>query len=597
MTPRHILQSIAVTAMLLSPACIYAQELNESVTIEGRYAPDIIKTDKIYTFPTRQHTTLEMTVPQYSLQSVVTNFRPELMYLPATAWRARPTGFSNRGYADLNVGSWLNSDLSAGYRIIDDDRTTLSVYLQHNSTSLWKPYTDVDTKRFRYDETLAVQWQQKIADAGSLHAALSYHLRYFNYYSFPLSNGLKTPTQTVNDAAIRLGWFSPAKADVLDYNVNLAWRMFNYRSLTLSDGTTFRGDRENHFAIDGYLQTANSDNAFRLNGSLNMLTYNKSNFYDSPIVEAIRADFNPLVADDIFSAPKNYGLITLTPSWVFNHNNFHFNIGFSADLSMHVPGTTDDTHYAFFHIAPNVNVEWGNRYIGLYAKANGGSSLNTLASAADRNYYMIPLMSYQQPMHTITDARLGINIKPVGGFAARFEAGYSIQQHTPTGTWIGETGYNPGLNLHGVNMTAAITYSPFRYICAKGSFTFTPQHYSTGTFNGYDRPLYQVNASLESNPIRQLHLCVEYDLRAGRRIYGYELIPLPNVITNETPLHRLVKADLRNIANLNFRASYDITERISLSLTAINLLNRRVETLPGLPDNGLEIYGGLSLKF
>ena len=68
-----------------------------------------------------------------------------------------------RGYVSLTSGSYLNTSLSAGYRFVDNPHTTFGAWLQHNSSSLFRPDAETgptavpDVKPARkklYDETL-----------------------------------------------------------------------------------------------------------------------------------------------------------------------------------------------------------------------------------------------------------------------------------------------------------------------------------------------------------------------------------------------------------------------------------------------------------
>ena len=59
----------------------------------------------------------------------------------------------------------------------------------------------------------------------------------------------------------------------------------------------------------------------------------------------------------------------------------------------------------------------------------------------------------------------------------------------------------------------------------------------------------------------------------------------------------LTSCRLPDITSLNFGVSYSLTDDFSIWLQADNLLNRKIDILPGLLSQGVTVAGGLSVVF
>lgn len=219
----RIYSILTVAAAAAITATAAAQNLEESVTVEGKYTPEIIKTDRLPLLPTPAKLEAPESRLEYDQNGVNANFAPDALPMGATDWRNSKIFNRSKGYVDLRVGSWLNTSLSAGVAAINTADTKLGVALQHNSTSLWQAWKkDANhaadaAKRFRYDERINMALSHRVADAGVLSADVQYHLGYFNYYGTSkgvVEDGrIKAPTQTLNDVYARVGWTGSTSGD------------------------------------------------------------------------------------------------------------------------------------------------------------------------------------------------------------------------------------------------------------------------------------------------------------------------------------------------------------------------------------------------
>lgn len=619
---------IALAAAI--PAGADAQ-LHESVSVDGTYVPDVIMLDRLSAFPSRVALTMTSTPLPYDLKGVPASFIPSMPAMPATGWRTTRTLPTTRGYIDLGAGLWLNSTLSAGYRIVDTPDCKAGIRLQHNSTSLWRPrvseITD-DIHRKRYDENIGVYLTDRIGSYGTLDAALDWHYGYFNYYGYSpiaaVTDIDKAPTQTLNDVSLRLGWKSLADSDALQWHTSADMRHFAYRALPLPVNKNFtqplhiadsyeefKGDRETHVQVNGGVAMPWDDNTSTaaIDARLDVVGYAGRDAVELPLVS-------------IGAAPDTYAMLTLSPWYRFSRGLLHIRAGIDLDLAFNADGSEPDSHYSLVHVAPAVMIDWRSNAVGLYAHLTGGSELQTLASGYELDYYQLPAVVSTQPVHTPLDARLGMLFGPFSGFSAGAELAYRIDRHRRDGGWY-QTILNQGvtpvadldtegripylgttmaeMTVKGISVGVDLAYNAGEVFSARGQFHYQPQKGTTGYFNGLDRPRIITRIEAEVNPWSTLRLGLQYDYRGVRNIYS--LYPEPTNTSGGTTViinnveRRPAAMRLPDITELSFKARYAFTPAVSVWLQADNLLNRRNIILPGLPTEGVSVTGGLQWLF
>ena len=553
------------------------QSLTESVTVEGRYKPDIIQADRLALLPA----TVTMTAPEspmaYDRTGRIASFAPDALSMPATGWRAKKVYDSSRGYIDLRLGSWLNSSLSTGYAAISDEQTRLNVWLQHNSTSLWQawqekpgqPY-DIDAadRRFRYDEVIGADLSHRVFGAGTLEAALQYHLGYFNYYGTdqgPEQDGrIKAPTQTINDVYARVGWKGEDYGRLM-YNAEADVRHFAYRAMYTPLPTAVypreyaktQGERETAVNAGGEVWFKSS--VFSLQSSDRGWKIGMGLKY-SGVINSIGNNVNRGEA---------------MPAYTLTGRSYSLRIG--ANLA--VVGNGEHTR---FRAAPDVRFSFRKGLAAFSANVGGGTYLRTLAWMHDMDYYSNPGIGCHEAAYSPLDVRLALQLNPGGRWTWGVEGiwkttrdetfGGLYQAFLNNDTYLygsyPETGKIQGFSI-GVNAG----YEFCRYFSLKGTANWQPQDGEKGILNGFDRPEFTAKVTAESSPIDKLSLRLDYRLRAKREL-------------------------LRgNVSRLGLSGDYRVTERISVGVELDNLLNRHEEFLPGLAMEGLNVMAGVQIIY
>lgn len=553
----------ALAAVLTMSMGASAQNLSESVTVEGHYTPETIPADRLPILPA----TITLKAPEspmaYDRNGVAADFAPDALSMPATGWLTTKTYDQSKGYLRFRLGSWLNSSLSAGIIPIKNETTTVNAWLQHNSTSLWQAWKADEARRLpaadkreRYDEAIGVTLSHTIDDAGTLSAGVKYHLGYFNYYTTITANmeddHEKAPTQTLNDLYANVGWSGRATRN-LTYRVRADVRHFAYRAAYTRINTSpvrflyEKGERETTVNAGGDVAYALSSNS----------TLNAGLLY-SGVLNSIGNDVNRL---------------RFTPGYEVAERNYSLRLG--VDLAVTGGQKTR------FRIAPDVSFSARSGMAAFSAKIGGGTHLRTLAWMHEMDYYSDPLAGCTRAAYSPLDASMALQLNPGGKWTLGIEGTWrTTLDETYGGTYQsyldGMASFRdsiPGNRIHGISIAINAGYDFGRYLSLKGRGSWQPQHGNAGFLNGFDRPTFTLDASAASQPIDRLSLTLSYRLRARRELLN------------------------GNISRLDLSAEYRITDRISAGAELRNLLNRHEEILPCLPLEGLNAAAGLQIVF
>lgn len=619
----HNTTARAAALLMLAAGCgPAAAQLHESISVEGKYVPEIIPAQRLNIFPSALSPRLGSFEMDYERGGVPASFRPRALAMPATGWNATRDVSTRRGYLDLGAGSWLNSTLSAGYRFIDNATTLAGVRLQHNSSSLWKPELDVNTagvKRWLYDENIGVYATHVFRGVGRLDASIDYHIGNFNYYGYlaPFPTEAEgAPAQTLNDLSLRLGWRSTLRSTAsLQYHAELGLRHFGYREMHAlthtSEIASLPGLRETDFQVKaGIALPWGNGSTAGLDARFDALGYSG--------LEGDGRSYPSSQWD--LACPDGYGMLTLTPYYSFRRGQMDIRVGADIDLSFNAGPS--ESRYSLFHIAPDVNFDLRTGPVGLYLHLRGGSELQTLASLWQLDYYQMPGLATTRPVYTPLDARLGVDFGPFSGVSLSASVAWKSSDRIPLRGWyMSMLGYgfedvpgldrpegvsvysmDPyGLSVRGFSLSASAAYEPGRIGSLKASVSYQNQNGRKGYFNGYDRPRWILDVEGSLNPVKPLTLTVGYGYRGVRNIYAHCYVPVQGGGTaidgDGSSRPHLASLRLPDLTLLNLSARWSFTDDFSVWIRADNLLNRHDAVLPMQPSEGVSVTGGVSWLF
>ncbi len=582
----RILKRLALGAMALSAAAATAQELNESLYVEGEYIPDIIRMEKLHLLPTKASFDFKTTAPAYAFSGVPTSYSPDVFALPSQAWQGNRRQSTQRGYFDLGGGSYLNLAGSTGYRFLNTETSSAGVWLNHNSSSLFKPHWNEATDNYmrrRYDETLGLYGDFR-TDKGELSASLFYHLGYFNYYGFhgyeDYNLGGKFPTQTLNDLQLKVDWRGIGSS--LDYSLGAGVRYFGYRRMYVvghdfinnSPGTR-ETDINLHAAVAKSLANPANSVGILFNGDL--LLYSDTYVPTGGVLDVPEDD--------------DYCNFSFTPYYQYSNSPVKATIGAQVDVTANAG--VQGSRYSAIHIAPAASLEVASRGVGAFLHVKGGTKLNTLASAAQYDYYQQPLMSNTTPMFSPIDAAVGVNLGPWEGFSAGVEMDYAVTNNVLLGGNYMLRGMECNgdmIDLRGMRVLFKANYELSSIFSIGANAAYHNQREKRGYFNGYDRPRWIIDASATVNPVKNVAVSLNYQYRGVRRIYGMQL----DTFTGD---YNLASQRLGDLTMLGAGVRWMPVKNISIWGEANNLLGRRTEILPAQPREGVNFAVGFGVTF
>lgn len=604
-----------LTAVLLGLGSLSASaQLSGSVSVEGVYEPVVIESERFNSFPRGYKFELPAADLQYDFSGIVTDFKPGLISMGVTGRQSSLVGKRPRGYVDFRIGSYLNSRLRAGYWPVADSVNSLKADLNFDCSTLYRAtgvpasFSTPPRKRF-YEGSLGLSFSRLVGYEGLLNASARYRTGYFNYYGTSFDVGLHPadasdlhiPSQTFFQALASVG-YSSSPSIIRGWHAEgsfsffalrrLYGRMFEFYPTGQEGFATQRGDRESRLSLGGGYAFPFSDvSALSVDADADIFFY---------------PDRKPAALGILYSGRKNYGIVSLKPSYRFVRDGLSVSAGIDLDISCNAMGSDPDKRFAALHLAPDVTVRYGSPSgVGLFLTATGGVSPSSLMLREQFDRYQMPWLLSTLPVYSPVDARLGLNFGPFSGFTGQLAVRYAVADNVPLGGWyqaylgsylpdvaVDHSFYcDPWLqsvSLHGFSFDLDLSYAfgSVAYVGFNGCFT--PQNRKTGIFNGFDRPEWILAAKAGANPWKRLSFDVGFDFRGSRRCYLWS----PFNIGRELYGYRL-----RNMADLNLKVSYGILENLDLYVRADNLLNRRVDFLPGLQSEGIVFSGGFFWEF
>lgn len=573
-------------------------QLNSNVSVQGEYAPLVIETERMNSFPQGYKFELPAANLEYEFTGIVSEFKPSLLTMGVTGRQTAWPWEKKDGFVDFRMGSWLDTRLHAGYNIISDNANCLNVILKYESSSLFRMkdvpeyFTKMPRKRL-YDGRIGLNYAQLLGEDGMLTANAGYRASYFNYYgttierssSNTFDRGFTVPSQMLNQVDASIG-YSSSPSFIRGWHAGVSLDYLAYRSLysPAAKGLESSGDRETTLNAEaGYALAAGESGAVSIDAKGNFI------FYASKEPEALEI---------IDPKRRNYGVIDIKPSYRFLSQNVKLQAGLDLAFAFDAMGVSSEKKFGALHLAPDVILEYATKGFGLSIEAKGGVTPSTLSMREKFNRYQLPWALSTTPVYSPLDACIGFNVGPFSGFSASLGFRYAIARNTPLGGWYQSylgawlpksfvpdladllNPYMQTLNLHGYSINLGLEYAYGNKVNVSFNGIYTPQKGETGIFNGYDRPRWILSANVQAKPIERLSLELGYDYRGGRKIYGWK---------DGT---ELASYRLSDITDLNAKVSYRLFDNFDIYCKGENLLNRNADLIPGLQSEGIVISGG-----
>lgn len=572
---RQLAVSVALSAAALG---LSAQELSTEVEIRYEEAPELQNFDKLTLNPSVRLSSQKASVLPYSSRNLHVGVPGSISTLEPAAYADTIYSSPFRGYAALGFMTKYNLAASAGYKIFDTDHTRLSAWMQFDGAAyktqpmdavLNVGITDGGSQAFsvrqprpqhyvrRNTATVGADLHQAVGRESFIDVGMDYTFSRYNIFS---------DYQNLHRFNLDASWSLTHGG--FNYGLGAGYHHFGFSNI-MGHGIDGRhAQRENRITAFGFF---NGSFAGASSAGINIEMSHLSYPYDGGVAYIAPVD----------NRVKGFShtLLSLTPYYRFDIENFHLDLGARIDM------TFNDGK--FFHIAPHAQATWTpGDFTKLYVKAGGGEWQNTLSSLYEVSPYMLPFMSYHNSHIPIT-AEVGVTVGDWNGFYAEISTVYAIANDWLMPDNSVNVNFYP-VDLKGYKLRGALGYRYRDIIDVRASYERAPQKYTRGYYLWRDRAKSVVNIDLLVHPMKDLDLNVGWEYRGGRRCYvdaadelGFYKAPM----------------SLRSVNNLKAGALYRITPQWSVFLTGENLLNRHHFTVAGEGAQGITGLLGATYKF
>lgn len=576
MNTRHItLLLFAVPALFgASAQTDNKNTLQRAVTIEKEFTPIVQDASKINVIPEMEVSASARPDIRYTEWKNARNETPTLDLLPAGDGGVEAPDHQ-RGYAQIEMGNYLNINANAGIRIVDRQRDQLLFWYSHNSTNGTLAYlTDNNkTHQRRNDNKLNLAYTHTF-DRASWNTTAYYRYNGFNYYGMPLYNidknrlaGLSTTTdqQTVQHYGFDTRIASKPNKE-FNYTAEISYRGYN------SDLGLFYGQRG---VLENHLST-------RLDGSAPL----GDNYLIGVAVGMDNLIYNRCDRE-------NYTVLRANPYFGIEKEALKFRAGAIVDLSIH-----DNT---IFRIAPDVRLEWEFEKLWfLYTSLTGGKSLNTWEKMSAITAYVDPS---RKMSNTYTPADFTVGLRTAtfkqlhftlyGGIKYSIDALFDYRWQYIEATGTGGRLTRPVVSFYATDAYAwkagfEIQYNPRDFFKAHLAWEHNEWHQQGSKARiRSSQPRNEWKAGVTVVPIRPLDISADLYFADG---LGYRNL-------TEGMVDYPSSGNLPNIVTLNLGAIYRLNKHIHFSAQLNNLLSKRTDLFYGMPAQRFHFLIGAGVVF
>ncbi len=583
-----------------------ADELNQTISVTKENEVVEHKATKMASLPDAAPVKAQTSTLSFSDWAVPAQVDPLLVVQNP---QRQTDGFSfrnKRGYAEFGMGNYLNMVGSFGYRILDSQRSSLAVWLQHNSTngSVSNPvqYADYYTvgngearKHFYLENRIGADFTQRLS-AGDLSANVVYHLSKFNYYGmmYPrIEQDVVEKRQKANDVGIALKWDSPAnEGRSFGYHAGVNYNFLGYGDPLREFAEVADALKEHHFRANaGGEFVWDEDSHIGINVAYEYLS-DKNRISEYGQFNSGTITFGAVFGD------RSQSIFSVAPYYKKANEKMNLRLGVRLDIAS--TGTA-------FRIAPDVKFDLKfNDRAALALSATGGNRINALHVVAERNRYVNPSMALTDNTFTLVDAEARLNIGLLKGFTISPFAGYAVVRNAylPEYRWNtmlgGSMPMTPDLlegtvcygshDRNGFKAGLDFTLKLRQIAEIKAGYMFTPQGDESGYIAGDDRAEHAVNALLTVRPIKALDIWAAYHFRSGRNVTMVSYLDGENIHSN-------ADQSLGVVSDFGLGASYHINDLIHVYAQGNNLLNRRWQNYFGMRNQGINFLVGVGVEF
>lgn len=562
------LRYISLCVLAAASVVAVAQDLSKEITVEKEIVPE-------KRVVTRMATSSSVTLPAVTQKRLTfSEYRqrdgvaPQLAFLEPAAYADSLTVKPFRGYIDFGYFPIYNTALSAGYKIVDTERTRLGVWTQYDGkiydgNLIEEPFADVTMRSHQVEA--GIDFAQRVGGQSLLSVDADYHYGLFNtpYYS---NEKVNSHNQSVNQVDVQIGWSS--KAGKVKYAATIGYGHFGYAHAAMAgiiaDAQLLAPVRENSWTLNGYADyIINECSELGLDIDASMVDYNRNS--------AFASDENGVLSMREAAEP-DYGIIALSPHLDYNIGVFAARLGARVDVCINSGRA--------LYVAPDVKVDWKPfSWLAVYGHLGGGQQMNKLGELYDMSQHTASMMAYGRSSVPFT-ADAGVMFGPWRGAGIKIYGQYGIAKDWLMPSLVDGIAHFAPVDVDGWLIGVEAQYNYRDVVKVKAGYEMAPQNCGDAYYLWRDRACNVLNASLTVTPISALDIEVGYERRDGSKL----------VSLTET-------YDLKTADNLVLGAKYRINDQFNVWARLENVLNTRYYMISGLPAQGFTGLVGVGYKF
>ena len=401
------------------------QNLNKEIILEKDVAPLEKKAVK------KTGTTAQKTQLSYSDLTSPIDVPTTIPTLLPYGYRTAHNFSDQRGYLDVGAGTQANFRMDFGYRILNDEREKLGVWLNHNSTWAGKNSTKlitdpVNRNKQQFNDNIVGVDYSRVTGNGTLTLGAQFHIDNYNYYGGWNQAVEVSPRDGAPYTIVKAPYdWNKEKQTFLDFNVNAGWQshfMLRDNPLRYNVGLQYGHAVYDKSFVDIYKHGAHDNwGILTLGGSYDITELTTAGL-------GIKGEYlrrgTKAKSDYDYDLFDEVGMITLSPTYTIRGDMYKLQLGLNAHISF--------SDGAVFRLSPNVrfNLALVDGFT-VFANALGGKNLGYRVPTHYYNHrYDLPLLMYGS-IYTPLDAEVGVKVGPFQGFSARASVGYAIVKDQP----------------------------------------------------------------------------------------------------------------------------------------------------------------------
>ncbi len=560
-------------------------QISREIIVEREVVPIERPASRISLMPATVKPQPSNATVKFSDAAVSTDITPlRAMLEPALTDEADSAAINQRGYLDLGYFPSFNLGLSAGYQLINTEKSRANAWLQYNGHSYKRSdnmgFEKLSNKRNTF--TIGADGLHKLSATSGVLAQLGYTYD-ANKWEVPLRDGgayNKFPTLNAHRLNLTAGYYGKSG-------------LWGYRA-------AFNGGVNSvsaHQAFDP--QNRTTEWLYGVDGEVNYATGESSRAGLRVEWQMRSVSFADHLADS-----KTLGVVKLNPYWYAPLlEGMNMELGVNADFSVN-SGTAAN-------FSPECAIAWSPRgsmsIFAVEVKATGGLYANPLSSLLDYTPYLNPCyeeMVYinnreANPYHALGNSHVpydiaaNVTIGPFSGAYLELSGEYA-----KANDWMMPFIYNGRCSWSSTDVKGWL-------LGAKAGYRFRDlaeisvayQRASNGDkdkafYRWRDRAKQAVSAQLTVTPIRPLAIDLGYEARWGRKVSHVS----GSVWSDMFPL-TTTNRRLGAMRNLWVGASYRLTPQFMIFARGENLLGNRAQLIYNITEQGLTGLIGAQYTF